>query len=216
MATFFHGANKIIERPTTDMIHYACGLGQGFYLTSDFNRGKEYAVSLKEDGYVSEYALNLDDYKVLDLQDDKYSPLNWVALLAANRPIDVESREALNAKHFLIDNYTPKGVYDIVVGCRCDGVYTRVATDFINGKLSYRNLCRMLNVGDADIQVAILKDRVISDLEFKGSTYISADEVFPKKERNNIKKLESYNKRLNATIKEGDKFIFDIMNNEVR
>lgn len=216
MTTLYHGTNKIIERPTTDMIKYACGLGQGFYLTGDENRAKEYAVSLKEDGFVSKFSIDLERYNILDLRDEKYTPLNWVGIFAANRSIDVDSREALDAKNYLIDNYKVEGDFDIVIGPRCDGIFTRVATDFINGKLTYRNLCRMLNVGDAEIQVAILKDEVLDELQFDGYFYVSSDDVYSTKEMNNIKKLEGYKKRLETTVKNGDMFVFDIMNEGMR
>ena len=211
MTTLYHGNNKIIERPTTDMIHYACGFGQGFYLTPDEERAKEYAVSIGVDGYVSTYNIDLDKYSVLDLTGEDMSPLNWVGMLAKNRSIDAASIEALSAKRYLIDNYASTGVYDVVVGCRCDGVYTRVATDFINGRLSYRNLCRMINVGE--LQYAIINEEVLEDVQFVGAQFIQAVYEYPKKDVNYRKKLDGYNKRLNATPRSGDSYIGDIMKN---
>ena len=212
MITLYHGSKKIIERPSTDMIHYACGFGQGFYLTPDEERAKEYAVSIGQDGYVSTYNVDLDKYDVLDLTSDEYSPLNWAALLASNRSIDAFSIEALSAKRYLIDNYTPQGSYDVVVGCRCDGVYTRVATDFINGKLSYRALQRMINVGET--QYAIISEEVLDDLQFVGAEFVSSAANYPKKDFNYCKKLDGYNKRLNAAARDGDEYIGDIMKEE--
>lgn len=214
MITLYHGSKKIIERPTTDMIRYACGLGQGFYLTEDESKAKEYAVSLGQDGYVSSYNLDIDKFNVLDLREDKYSPLNWVGLFAANRSIDATSIEALSAKRYLIENMAPTGDYDIVIGCRCDGIYTRVATDFINGKLSYRNLCRMLNVGE--VQYAILKEDIISDLDFDKAEFVPSSEVYPRKDMAYAKKLEGYNKRLNAPARNGDVYVSDIMKEGMR
>lgn len=214
MITLYHGSKKIIERPTTDMIRYACGLGQGFYLTEDESKAKEYAVSLGQDGYVSSYNLDIDKFNVLDLREDKYSPLNWVGLFAANRSIDATSIEALSAKRYLIENMAPTGDYDIVIGCRCDGIYTRVATDFINGKLSYRNLCRMLNVGE--VQYAILKEDIIPDLDFDKAEFVSSSEVYPGKDMAYAKKLEGYNKRLNAPARNGDVYVSDIMKEGMR
>lgn len=214
MITLYHGSKKIIERPTTDMIRYACGLGQGFYLTDDETKAEEYAVSLGQDGYVSSYNIDLDKYNVLDLRDEKYSPLNWAGIFAANRSIDATSIDALSAKRYLIDNLAPIGVYDIVIGCRCDGVYTRVATDFINGNLSYRNLCRMLNVGE--VQYAILREDIIDDLEFTGAKFVSSSEVYPRKDMTYAKKLEGYNKRLNAPARNGDVYVADIIKEGMR
>ena len=214
MTTLYHGSKKIIERPTTDMISYACGLGQGFYLTPDESKAAEYAVSYKQDGYVSAYNIDLDKYNVLDLTSDEYSPLNWVGMFAANRSIDATSIEALSAKRYLIDNCAPVGRYDIVIGCRCDGIFTRVATDFINGKLSYRNLCRMLNVGET--QYAILRDTILDELEFAGSSFVSSAEVYPKKDMSYAKKLEGYNKRLNAPLRNGDMYISEVMKEGMR
>ena len=209
MITLYHGSRKIIERPSTDMIHFACGFGQGFYLTPDEERAREYAVNLNQDGYVSTYNLDIDKYNVLDLTQDEYSPLNWAGLLAKNRSIDATSIEALSAKRYLIDNYAPTGAYDIVVGCRCDGVYTRVATDFINGKLSYRSLCRMINVGE--IQYAILSEEVLDELQFVGAEFVQSSIIYPKKDVNYTKKLDGYTKRLNATLRDGDSYISDLM-----
>lgn len=214
MVTLYHGSKKIIERPTTDMIRYACGLGQGYYLTEDEAKAEEYAISLGQDGYVSSYNIDLDKYNVLDLTKEEYSPLNWVGIFAANRSIDAISIEALSAKRYLIDNCSPVGQYDIVIGCRCDGIYTRVATDFINGKLTYRNLCRLLNVGE--VQYAILRDDILGDIEFAGSKFVSAREVYPRKDMACAKKLDGYNKRLNARVREGDVYVSDIVKEGMR
>ena len=213
MTTLYHGNNKIIERPTTDMIHYACGFGQGFYLTPDEERAREYAVSMGVDGYVSTYNIDLDKYSILDLTVDGENPLNWISMIAANRSIDATSIEALSAKRFLVDNYTPKGDYDIVMGCRCDGVYTRVATDFINGRLSYRNLRRMINVGE--LQYAIINENVLDDIQFVGSSFVASSIMYPKKDVTYQKKLDGYNKRLNAPSRDGDLYIADIMKNGI-
>lgn len=210
MVTLYHGSSKIIERPSTDMIHYACGFGQGFYLTPDKARAEEYAVSIGRDGYVSTYNIDIDEYRVLNLDDEeKYTALNWVGLLASNRSIDAMSIESLAAKRYLIEEYAPKGTYDVVMGCRCDGVYTRVATDFINGKLSLRNLNRMLNVGEK--QYALITEEVLEDITFVGAEYISAAQVYPKKDVNYTKKYEGYIKRLTGTLRAGDVFINDII-----
>ena len=209
MITLYHGNRKIIERPSTDMISYACGFGQGFYLTPDIERAKEYAVSLGQDGYVSTYNIDIEKYKVLDLTSDEYTPLNWVGMLSANRSIDALSIEALAAKRFLTAGYVPTGEYDIVLGCRCDGVYTRVATDFINGALSYRNLTRMINVGE--LQYAILSPEVLSDIQFVGAEFVSSSVYYPKKDVTYSKKLDGYVKRLNAPARDGEEFIGDIM-----
>ena len=209
MSTLYHGSRKIIKRPTNDMIRYACGFGQGFYLTEDYNKAEEYAVSFRQDGYVSSYNIDLSKYNVLDLRDEKYSALNWVGIFAANRSIDATSIDALSAKRFLVENYAPMEKYDVVIGCRCDGIYTRVATDFINGKLSFRKLKRMLKVGE--VQIAILRDEILDDLEFSEATFVLSDDVYPAKDASYAKKLDGYNKRLNAPVRDGDKFISDIM-----
>nr|MCR4612350.1 hypothetical protein [Lachnospiraceae bacterium] len=81
-------------------------------------------------------------------------------------------------------------------------------------RLSYRNLCRMINVGE--IQYALLTDDVLDDLQFVGAEYVSSAVVYPKKDVTYTKKLDGYVKRLNAPLRNGDSYIGDIMKEGTR
>ena len=72
----------------------------------------------------------------------------------------------------------------------------------------------MLNVGET--QYAILRDTILDELEFAGSSFVSSAEVYPKKDMSYAKKLEGYNKRLNAPLRNGDMYISEVMKEGMR
>ena len=152
----YHGSENIIEKPVYGYGKKYNDYGVGFYCTEDIGMAKEWAVDADRDGYANSYELDIVDLKVLNLCDERYIMLHWLAILLQNRtfhsmsPLAEESKQYI-LKHFLI-SYEE---YDIMIGYRADDSYFSFAQDFINGVISYRQLCNAMYLGKLGQQIVL-------------------------------------------------------------
>ena len=85
----YHGSTNIIEKPTFGMGKPYNDYGLGFYCTESVELAKEWAsVDSQTNGFANKYELNLNGLRILDLTDEKYSILNWMAILVRFRSFD--------------------------------------------------------------------------------------------------------------------------------
>ena len=114
----YHGSKDIIEKPEFGNGNKKNDYGLGFYCTENVELAKEWACSNNEtSGYANQYEIDLCDYKVLDLRDEKYSILNWMALLLKFRTFDVNTPISAQAKEYILENfYVDVGEYDVIIG----------------------------------------------------------------------------------------------------
>ena len=82
--------------------------GRGFYLTEEPELAKEWACAKKKDGFLNKYEMDMENLAILNLNNEKYNVLNWLALLAKHRTywqrgsIAEEAKQYIQ-KHFLLD-----------------------------------------------------------------------------------------------------------------
>lgn len=79
--------------------------GLGFYCTDNIELAKEWGTSFERSGYANRYQIDCTELKILDLNDDKYCILHWLAILLSNREFDTPAGLALEAKEFLKKNF---------------------------------------------------------------------------------------------------------------
>lgn len=60
-----------------------------------------------KDGYANCYELNIDGLTTLDLSDDEYTILNWLAVLANNRNFRVSTAVSKQGRDYLLNNFLP-------------------------------------------------------------------------------------------------------------
>ena len=133
----YHGSEVPVEKPLYKFGKTSNDYGQGFYCSNDKELAKEWACRRNIDGYVNEYELETDKLKILNLLDEKYNILNWIALLLKNRSFLVNDSLSIYAKEYIISNfYIDISDYDIVIGYRADDSYFAYAQSFINNSLS--------------------------------------------------------------------------------
>ena len=102
----YHGSKDIIEKPEFGKGNQKNDYGLGFYCTENVELAKEWACSNNEtNGYANQYEIDLSDYKVLDLREEKYSILNWMALLLKFRTFDVNTPISAQAKEYILENF---------------------------------------------------------------------------------------------------------------
>ena len=93
----YHGSKDIIEKPIYGQGKKYNDYGLGFYCTDNIELAKEWGTSFERSGYANRYQIDCTELKILDLNDDKYCILHWLAILLSNREFDTPAGLALEA-----------------------------------------------------------------------------------------------------------------------
>ena len=178
--TIYHGSELIIEKP---IFHYQGSnshndYGLGFYCTQNIDMAKEWANRSTRSGFANKYLFDERELKILDLTDkNKYSVLNWIAILIHNREIPendlIEYGDVLSyLKKFYIDVTE----YDVVIGYRADDTYFRFPLMFVRNILTYEKLEEIYLLGNLGKQYVLISEKSFSRIKYVES--IPADPLF--------------------------------------
>ena len=130
----YHGSSRIIEKPVFGYGKPYNDYGLGFYCTESLEMAKEWGVGRECSGYANCYELDCSGLKILNLNEERYCILNWLAVLLRNREFDVPSGLALEAREYILRNFSiDYGSSDAIIGYRADDSYFSFAQDFLNG-----------------------------------------------------------------------------------
>ena len=180
----YHGSKRLIEQPKYKGSDATNDYGPSFYLTVDLDAAKSWACKNDSVGVVNKYVLpskTFHRFKILDLTNkDKYSVLNWMAILMHFRKLD--SNFVKNNKlvlDWLQKYYVDVNQYDVIVGYRADDAYFRFPLDFIRGNLTLEQLTSSFLFGNLGIQYALISDKAIKRLKYVDS-YVSDDKYLNK------------------------------------
>ena len=133
----YHGSLGIIEKPIYGYGNPYNDYGLGFYCTESKELAKEWAVAKELDGYANCYEINLDNLKVLNLNDQHFTVLHWLTILIQNRQFKDKSVLVRDAKKYLTKNFSiDHSNYDVIIGYRADDSYFAFAKDFLQGTIS--------------------------------------------------------------------------------
>ena len=177
----------IVKNPTSNDSKSSNDYGSAFYCTHDLVSAHEWACRNKSVGYVNEYELNINNLKILDLTDkDKYSVLNWVAILLHFRNLDKSFVRSFSKRLEYIANnyYIDVKEYDLVIGYRADDAYFRFPRMFIEGVLTYEKLEEIYLEGNLGKQYVLKSEKAFSRIHYVG--YIEAEAFY--KERYELRK----------------------------
>ena len=178
----YHGSKDIIERPIYGQGKKYNDYGLGFYCTDNIELAKEWGTSFERSGYANRYQIDCTGLTILDLNDDKYCILHWLAILLSNREFDTPAGLALEAKEFLKKNFMlDYKKYDIIKGYRADDSYFSFAQDFINGTISYRQLNNAMHLGKLGIQYVLKSKEAFNRIVFDGYEEADYKEWYAKK-----------------------------------
>ena len=162
------------------------------------------------------YEMDCEGLRILELNAPEYCILHWLAVLLENREFDMPSGLALEAKEYLLANFSiDYKSYDIIVGYRADDSYFSFAQDFINGTISYRQLNNAMHLGKLGLQF-VLKSRTSFDrIRFIGSEIAESSKWYAKKMlRDKAARREYFNVERNRRQR-GDIYITQIMDEEM-
>ena len=212
----YHGSKDIIEKPIYGQGKKYNDYGLGFYCTDNIELAKEWGTSFERSGYANRYQIDCTELKILDLNDDKYCILHWLAILLSNREFDTPAGLALEAKEFLKKNFMlDYKEYDIIKGYRADDSYFSFAQDFINGAISYRQLNNAMYLGKLGIQYVLKSKEAFNRIVFDGYEEAEYKEWYAKKmKRDKSARREYFDVERNRRQR-GDIYITQILDEEM-
>ena len=212
----YHGSKDIIEKPIYGQGKKYNDYGLGFYCTDNIELAKEWGTSFERSGYANRYQIDCTELKILDLNDDKYCILHWLAILLSNREFDTPAGLALEAKEFLKKNFMlDYKEYDIIKGYRADDSYFSFAQDFINGTISYRQLNNAMFLGKLGIQYVLKSKEAFNRIVFDGYEEAEYKEWYAKKmKRDKSARREYFDVERNRRQR-GDIYITQILDEEM-
>ncbi len=212
----FHGSTNIIEKPIYGYGKPYNDYGLGFYCTDSLQMAKEWGVGKDNDGYANCYELECDGLRILNLNTADYCILHWLTILLKNREFDIPSGLALEAKEYLLANFSVDyESYDAIIGYRADDSYFSFAQDFINGTISYRQLNNAMHLGKLGQQFVLKSKTAFDRIQFTGSELAERSEWYAKKmQRDKTARREYFSVERNRRER-GDLYIMQIIDEEM-
>ena len=212
----YHGSSNIIEKPVFGYGKLYNDYGLGFYCTDNLEMAKEWGVGKEQNGYANCYEIDCSGLRILDLNAPEFNILHWLAILLQNREFDVPSGLALEAKEYLLANFSVDYEnYDVIIGYRADDSYFSFAQDFINGTISYRQLNNAMHLGKLGQQFVLKSKEAFERIQFVGSEVAKSSEWYAKKMlRDKTARREYFSVERNKRQR-GDLYITQIMDEEM-
>ena len=207
-----HGSDHIIERPDINIGNEKNDYGKGFYCTRLPEMAKEWACKNNTDGFSNRYELDLDGLKVLDLAGGDYTVLNWIALLLKHRTISVTVEIAMDAKDYIIKNFSVNtSDYDVIIGYRADDSYFSFAKDFINNTISVEQLSEAMRLGKLGIQIVLKSKKAFDGVKYISYELAESKEYYVKRVSRDKKARESYLSGYRQNLVSDGLFVMDIL-----
>lgn len=214
----FHGSKDIIKKPEFGKGNIKNDYGLGFYTTENIELAKEWACSNNETyGYANQYEINLNDCKVLDLREDKYSILNWIAILLKFRTFDLNNPISIQAKEYILEHfYIDVELYDVIIGYRADDSYFSFAKDFINNTISVQQLAKAMTLGNLGIQIVLKSQKAFEKIKYISYEIADYRKYYVKRVARDKKARETYLNSYRKNLILDDLFVMDIIRKELK
>lgn len=189
----YRGSEKIILTPLYGAGRADNDYGQGFYCTEEIELAKEWACQTLKDGFVSCYDLDMTGLTVLNLTDEPYQVLHWLALLNENRKPSISTRIGADASTYLQQRYLPDiSDVDVIIGYRADDSYFSFARSFLNNQISMQQLGKAMKLGKLGEQIVLKSKNAFSRLQYRefeiaaGNIYFHKRQARDEKARNDF------------------------------
>lgn len=216
--TIYHGSENIIQNPNIKEGKKHNDYGQGFYCTKDLELAKEWACKNDADGFANVYKLDLTNLKVLNLNSDGYTILNWIAILLKNRVFSLDTPVSARAKDYIIEHFGINvNEYDVIIGYRADDSYFSFAEAFVSNSLPLRSLNKALRLGKLGEQVALVSEKAFENLIYVESISAESRIYYPKFFSRDNNARQTYRKEIAQSEDVlDDIFVLDIIRQEMK
>lgn len=154
--------------------------------------------------------------KILNLNDKKYTILNWIAILLENRLFSISNPNVKKTKKYLIDNFGINvNAFDIIFGYRADDSYFDYADAFINNMISVSQLAKAMRLGKLGNQIVIKSEYAFSLLKFEKFDVAKKDIYYCLRKNRNDEANKKYLEILNDDDSDG-LFVQDIIRGGIK
>ena len=192
----YHGSDHIISAPEYGVGKSWNDYGKGFYCTESIELAKEWGCSEEnKNGYANAYTIDTEGLTVLNLSDEKYNILNWLAILLQNRVFDLSLPMSIRARDYIIENFNvdTKNA-DIIIGYRADDSYFSFAKDFVNNSINLDQLSNAMRLGKLGEQVVIMSKKAFYRIVYleDETEFADADIYYPKRVKRDEEAKKQY------------------------
>lgn len=213
----YHGSQNIIDNPQFGKGARNNDFGRGFYCTENIELAKEWACAKDTDGFANVYQLDMDGLRVLNLNDGKYSILNWLAALTSNRTYWQRKSIAELEKNYLNDNFQVNiEDYDIIIGYRADDSYFSFTQDFVSNLITLKQLGRAMYLGKLGEQIVLKSPEAFDRLEFLEAKPAARETYYIKKAQRDKEARAQYRKIVGEEPNINDLLMIDIVRGEIK
>jgi len=184
----YHGSHNIVDTSTFGEGNPRNDYGLGLYCTENLNLAKEWACPTSEDGFANEYSLDIGGLSLLDLSEEGWHILNWLAVLLENRTFDISNQLARDTREYIISTFLPPYQdSDVIIGYRADDSYFSFAKAFLNGGIPLDALTEAMRLGKLGLQYCIRRRRAFDRLHFIGAVPADGQEYYIRRNARDIK-----------------------------
>ena len=183
----WHGSSEIIEKPMFGFGRENNDYGLGFYCTETLSLAKEWACQRPgQDGYANCYELDMTGLTTLDLSNENYTILNWLAVLVDNRNFRVSTAVSKQGRDYLLSHFLPDiSKYDIIKGYRADDSYFSFARAFVNNQISIEQLSEAMKLGKLGEQIVLKSEKAFASIAFQKYEIADSAEYYIKRKKRN-------------------------------
>lgn len=211
----WHGSSEIVKQPRLELCRPYNDYGAGFYCTEHEDLAKEWACPGEADGFANRYELATDKLAILDLSSSEYSVLTWLALLLANRRVDLSNAIARTARDYLLDRFLiDTSDFDIIRGYRADDSYFSFARAFLNNTISVAQLSEAMRLGNLGEQVALASAKAFERIQCTGYE-LAPCEIYHARRAERDRRARSQYQSLCAQLDRTGLYVRDILLEEV-
>ena len=212
----YHGSPEIIEVPIFGKGKSYNDYGKGFYCTQHIELAKEWACTEGTDGYANRYEIETDGLKILNLSDEEYTILHWLALLMKNRKGRLSTPIMKRGKEYLLEHYLPDiSGYDAIIGYRADDSYFSFAKSFVNNAISLKQLGNAMRLGKLGEQFVLKSKKAFDTIKFLDYTVADNTEYYFKRKTRDDEARAAYYKELENEDLDGI-FMRDIIREDIK
>ena len=212
----YHGSSKIIETPLLGEGKIYNDYGRGFYCTEHKELAQEWACTETADGYVNSYEINTDGLNILYLSSEKYTILNWLALLVRYRKIRISTPVMKKGVEWLINNFlVDTDQFDAITGYRADDSYFSFARAFVANEISLRQLETAMKLGKPGEQFVLKSQKAFDSIHFLAYETVAGEMYYAKRKLRDEEAREAYAAEAETEDINGI-FMRDIIREEMR
>ena len=211
----YHGSQQIVQAPVFGKGKKENDYGLGFYCTQSPELAREWACPILKDGFVNRYSFDTEGLKTLKLNSKEYTILNWLALLLANRKIDLSHNKqvGIRGQEYIIENFMPDIIgLDVIIGYRADDRYFAFAKDFVQNGISVKQLASAMKLGELGEQVVLMSEKAFGRIQFESYEIAESDIYYHRRIERETRANAAFNAMHNETdYLDSDIFMLDIL-----